>query len=219
MKTRMELKKEEKRKAILDVAEKIIAEKGPYIMTMDEIAKEADVATGTLYLYFKNKNSLCAAVNASLNKEVNVELKKSMDPYETGSEKVRAAGTGIIQFVYKNPQKWKAGTELYQIKFDDSEDPNVQELIKEDDIGIQMIADAYRQAIKEGDLREDIDPIPTAIFIKMALTNAFTPTTEQKLLLELNNINMNQYLSVARDLIIRSTHKTRPEDKSVEKLD
>lgn len=213
----MERKKEEKKNAILDAAEKIIAEKGPYIMTMDEIAREADVATGTLYLYFKNKTSLCAAVNASLNREANAEIKKSMVLYKTGSEKVRAAGTGIIQFVFKYPQKWKAATELYQIKFDDPEDPHVQELIDEDDIGIQMTAEAYKQAIKEGDLREDIDPVPTAIFMNMAFTNAFTPTAEQKMLLERNNISMNHYLEVARDLIIRSTHKVQPEDKNVEK--
>jgi len=219
MSTRMERKKEEKKKAILDAAEKIIAEKGPYIMTMDEIVREADVATGTLYLYFKNKTSLCAAINANLNKEINREVKKSMALYKTGSEKVRAGGTGVIQFVFKNPQKWKVGAELYQIKFDDPEDPNVQELLKEDNIGIQMLADAYRQAIKEGDLREDVDPVPTAMFLKMALANAFTPTSEQKMLLECNNISMNRYLEVARDLIIRSTHKVRPEDKSMEKLD
>jgi len=219
MSKRMNRKKEEKKKAILGAAEKIIAEKGPYTMTMDEIAREADVATGTLYLYFKNKTSLCAAVNASLNREVNAEMKKSMALYETGSEKVRAAGTGIVQFVFKHPQKWNAATELYQIKFDDPKDPNVQELIDEDDIGIQMFADAYRQAIKEGDLREDIDPVPTAIFFKMAFSNAFTPTTEQKLLLKRNNIDMNHYLEVARDLIIRSTHKTRPEDKGPEQLE
>jgi len=215
----MQRKKEEKKNAILLAAEKIIAEKGPHNMTMDEVAKEADMAKGTLYLYFKNKKSICAGVNASLNREVNKEMKKSMALYKTGSEKVRAAGTGLIQFVFKNPQKWKAGTELYQIKFDDPKDPNVEELIKEDDIGIHMIADAYRQAIKEGDLREEIDPIPTAIFMKMALLNAFTPTTEQKMLLEKNDINMNRYLEVARDLIINSTHKTRPEDKSAEKLE
>ena len=216
MSTRMEQKKEKKRKAIIDAAEEIIAEKGPHTMNMDEIARKADVATGTIYLYFKNKTSLCAAVNAGLNKEVNAEIKKSMALYKTGSDKVRAAGTGLIQFVFKNPQMWKAGTELYQIKFDDPEDPNVQELMKEDNIGIQMMADAYQQAIEEGTIRETVDPIPTAIFIKMAFLNALTPTSEQKMQLEFNNITFNHYLGVARDLIIRSTHKTRPEDNSVE---
>ncbi len=65
----MELKKEKKKKAILDAAKKIIAEKGFRAMTMDQVAKEANVAKGTLYIYFKNKDSLCAAVNARLNKE------------------------------------------------------------------------------------------------------------------------------------------------------
>ena len=208
----MQLKKEEKRKAIIDAAEKIIAEKGAHNMTMDEVAKAADVAKGTLYLYFKNKKSLYAGVNASLNKEVTKEIKKSLALYKTGSEKMLAIGPGVIQYVFKNPQKWKAGTELYQIKYDDADDPNVQEMIEEDNKGIQLIVKVYEQAIKEGTIRENIDPVPTAIFLKMALLNAFTPTTEQKLLLEKNNINMTRYLEVSRDLIINSTHKKPPEN-------
>lgn len=60
----------------MDAAEKIIAENGFRALTMDQVAKEADVAKGTVYLYFKNKNSLCAAVNAKLNKELNQIVKR-----------------------------------------------------------------------------------------------------------------------------------------------
>jgi len=209
MTNRMERKKEEKREAILDAAATTIAEKGLKDMTMDDVAQTADLAKGTLYLYFKNKTSLCAAVNANLNKEVNAEMKKSMDSYQTGSEKIRAAGTAVIQIALKNPQKFKAGRELYQMRFDDLKDPNVQQLLHQDDIGIELLADAYRQAMEEGDVREDVDPVPTTIFIKLALVIAFSPTPEQKMLLEHKKISMERYLEVVRDLIFRSTHKVR----------
>lgn len=97
----MERKKEEKRKSMLDAAEKIVAEKGMEKMTMDQVAKEADVAKGTLYLYFKNKESLLAAINAKLNKEANECMKEKMDLYETGSEKVRAMGQAPVEFFYE----------------------------------------------------------------------------------------------------------------------
>jgi AcrR family transcriptional regulator len=208
----MERKKGEKRRAILDAAEKLVAEDGMAGMTMGKVATDADVATGTLYLYFKNKGSLLAAVNARLNQEFNVYLKEKMDQYSTGSEKVRAMGEGTVEFFAANPQKWMAVTELYQMKVQDPEDPHVQEFLKATNEMVQMMADCYRQGIGEGTIRDNLDPVTTAIFNRMAFSNAFTPTTEQKLLLKHNKIDFEHYLQVASELIVRSTHEIIPDD-------
>lgn len=202
----MERKKEEKKEAILDAAEKLIAMHGFRSMTMEQVATKADVAKGTLYLYFKNKNTLYAAVNARIHHKLNETIKNKMESYPTSSEKIIALGTAIIEFSHKNPQKWKAGTELYHIKFKDYDDPNVQDSLNEANNSVHMLADAYHQGIKEGTMYKDLDPIPTAIYNRMALINAFTPTSEQEMLLELNNIGQEHYLSVSWNLINRSTH-------------
>ena len=212
----MKRKKEERREAILDAAEKLIAENGMAGMTMDQVAKEADVAKGTLYLYFKNKNSLCAAVNARINKEANQVIKEKMSLNKTGLDKVKALGAATIEFCLKNTQEWKAITELYQMKVEEPEDPNVQDFIYEVNAMVQMMAKAYRQGINDGTIREDLDPVTTSIFNRMAFSNAITPTTEQKILLELNEISMEHYVGVAGDLINRSTRKTCLEDKKAE---
>ncbi|MDP3487197.1 MAG: TetR/AcrR family transcriptional regulator [Bacillota bacterium] len=47
---------------ILKAALEVIAEKGPHETTIDEIAQRAGVAKGTVYLYFKNKDSLLASL-------------------------------------------------------------------------------------------------------------------------------------------------------------
>lgn len=202
----MERKKEQKRKVILDVTEKLIAEKGISKITMENVAKEADLATGTLYLYFNNKESLFAAVNAQINKEINQAIKQKMDLYQTGSEKVVATGTAIVEFSNSNPQKWKVGTELYHEQYDDTQDPNVQEFLHVVNDMIHMLADAYQQGIGEGTIHADLDPVSAAIFSRMAFVNAFALNSEQKMLLELNNIYQNQYQSFAWGLINRSTH-------------
>jgi AcrR family transcriptional regulator len=208
----MKRKKKEKQNAIVKAAEKIIAEYGMEKMTMDQVAAEADVAKGTIYLYFKNKGSLLAAVNAELNKEANEYMKERMDLCPGGSEKVRAMGQATVEFFMRNPQKWKAITELYQMKVHDPEDPHVQEFMQVTNEMVHMMADAYRQGIKEGTIREDLDPVTTAIYNRMAWGNAFTPTTEQKMLLKWNKISQERYLTVASGLIVRSTHKVLPED-------
>lgn len=51
---RKKREKERRRNTIIDAAEKVIFSKGLDQSTMTEIAQEAELSKGTLYLYFKN---------------------------------------------------------------------------------------------------------------------------------------------------------------------
>lgn len=209
---RMERKKAEKQKNIIDAAEKIVAEKGMSGMTMEQVAITSDVATGTLYRYFKNKGSLLAAVNARINRELNDYIKNKTDLYDTGIEKLEAMADGSIEFIMNDRQKWNAITELYQMKVENPDDPHVKEFLEITNEMIQMMAEAYRLGIQEGTIREDLDPVATAVYHRMVFANVSTPTTEQKMLLEYNKISYERYLSVTGDLISRSTKRIIPKD-------
>lgn len=54
----MAVKTEEKRQRILDAALTVFGEMGYYGSTIPRIADEAGVATGTIYVYFKDKQAL-----------------------------------------------------------------------------------------------------------------------------------------------------------------
>jgi len=54
----MRKKNQNTREKIIEVALKIFAKKGFFKTKVDDIAKAADLAKGTLYLYFKDKESL-----------------------------------------------------------------------------------------------------------------------------------------------------------------
>ena len=49
---------------------RLVEAKGLAGITMSEIAKEANIATGTLYIYFKNKNELINALFTDMQKQV-----------------------------------------------------------------------------------------------------------------------------------------------------
>ncbi len=57
-----ERKKIEKRQRILDAAIKVIAKNGFQGTTVAEVAAEAQVADGTIYLYFQNKDDLLITI-------------------------------------------------------------------------------------------------------------------------------------------------------------
>jgi len=62
IKERKEREKERRRQQIIVAAKRIFSEKGYSRTTMDDIAKEAELSAGTIYLYFKNKDELCATL-------------------------------------------------------------------------------------------------------------------------------------------------------------
>ncbi len=201
MSERMKRKKEERRNEILDVAGEIIAEKGVQGMTMDEVAKKADVATGTLYVYFKNKNSLCAAINVRISKQMRLIMEKKIAACKNACEKIRATIDAVIEFRSSYPDKWSAFKELLLIQFHDSSDENVQNLLNEDKKMLQLMTDNYKQGINEGCIRSDLDILPTIIFMRMALFTALEPIPYAQRMLETGNIDSEHFLGVAMDLM------------------
>src|SRR6266446_3075106 len=67
-------KSEDKRNAILDAATHLFAERGLTAAPTSEISKQAHIAEGTLFTYFKTKNDL---INA-LYREIKLELADAM---------------------------------------------------------------------------------------------------------------------------------------------
>lgn len=197
----MERKKQERRNEILDVAEQIIAMKGIQGMTMDEVAKEADVATGTLYVYFKNKNSLCAAVNLKISKQMRLMMEEKIESCKNACEKIRVTVATVIEFRDNCPDKWNAFKELLLIQFQDFSDDNVQNLLDEDRKMIQLMTDNYKQGINEGCIRSDLDIFPTIIFMRMALFTALEPLPYAQRMLGEGNIDSKHFLKVAEDLM------------------
>jgi len=74
----------EKYQRILDAAVAVFAEKGFFVSRISDIADRADVADGTVYLYFKNKDEiLAAAINTAFDgfmKTARTELAQLVSP-------------------------------------------------------------------------------------------------------------------------------------------
>jgi AcrR family transcriptional regulator len=60
---RKEREKERRRQQIMVAAKRVFSDKGFNRATMEDIAQEAELSPGTLYLYFKNKEELYASLS------------------------------------------------------------------------------------------------------------------------------------------------------------
>jgi len=74
----MRHKNYEKYKKIIDAATKVFAKKGFYNAKVSEIAHEAGIADGTIYIYFKHKDDILISLFEEKMKEVLDNMKKQI---------------------------------------------------------------------------------------------------------------------------------------------
>lgn len=105
---RKEREKKRRRNVIIDAAEKVIFSKGIEQATMQEIADEAELSKGTLYLYFKSKSELYMAIAQRGADNLNRRFAKVFAGDYTGIELIRQIGETYLDFVNENPDYFRA---------------------------------------------------------------------------------------------------------------
>ncbi len=71
---RKEREKERRRQQIIVAAKRVFSEKGFSKSTMEDIATEAELSPGTLYLYFKNKEELYASLSLRILQYLHIRV-------------------------------------------------------------------------------------------------------------------------------------------------
>ena len=82
---RKERERERRRQQIIVAAKRVFSDKGFNKATMEDIASEAELSPGTLYLYFKNKEELYASLSLRILQYLNIRVQhvndeKNLDP-------------------------------------------------------------------------------------------------------------------------------------------
>lgn len=73
--SRKEREREQHRKEIMDAAMRLFAEHGYHSVSMQEIASEAEFATGTLYKFFSSKRELFREIMIGVVEDISSELR------------------------------------------------------------------------------------------------------------------------------------------------
>jgi AcrR family transcriptional regulator len=80
--------KEQRKNDIIDAARKIFSNKGFRAATVEEIAFEAELSPGTLYLYFKNKEELHTTLSIEILKHLADKIQKVVNQDVSVEEKI-----------------------------------------------------------------------------------------------------------------------------------
>jgi TetR/AcrR family fatty acid metabolism transcriptional regulator len=95
--------KEEKRHRILQAAIAVFARKGFFHARISEIAHEAGVADGTIYLYFENKDHLLIAVFEEEMQAIIGRFREALAPVADPAERLRGFVRMHAEMVIENP--------------------------------------------------------------------------------------------------------------------
>jgi AcrR family transcriptional regulator len=89
------------------VAERLFAEHGMEAVTMRELARELGVSAMTPYRYFKDKNSILAAVRANAFNDFAAALEQAACVRGNAAERADAVGQAYLHFAFAKPHAYK----------------------------------------------------------------------------------------------------------------
>ncbi|MGD8749377.1 MAG: TetR/AcrR family transcriptional regulator [Balneolaceae bacterium] len=173
--------KERRRNQIIDAAEKVIFSQGLDQATMDEIAEEAELSKGTLYLYFKNKNELYMAITERGSQILNDRIAKIFSGAHTGLELIRLLGETYLDFVRKNPDYFKAF--MYYESLSDAEELEKSEFAQTCESNrreaLNYMIRALQIGMQDGTIDQSYDPKELAVLL-WSSTRGITTVSHMK---------------------------------------
>ena len=159
---RKEREREQRRNLIIDAAERIFFKKGLENSTMDDVADEAELSKGTLYLYFKSKEDIQLAIAMRGSDILKEMMQKHLSKNKTGYENLLELAEASIDFSGKHKHYYEFFLFLQIARFDQlniDESRIIKYLIEQSPLAI--VLECVKKGIADKSLRTDI---PADIF-------------------------------------------------------
>jgi AcrR family transcriptional regulator len=105
-------KSEDKRNAILDAATRVFAERGLTAAPTSEISKQAGIAEGTLFTYFKTKDDLINALYREIKLEVADAMMSGFPRKKSVRTRLQHVWDSYVNWGVQNPKQRKVLSQL-----------------------------------------------------------------------------------------------------------
>ncbi len=152
---RRQREKEQRRNDIVDAAEKVFFSRGFRDAKVGEIADEAEVSKGTIYIYFGGKEDLYHAIVLRGVSLLSSMFEEAVRSRKSGIERIRAIGLAYIDFFREYPDYFNALIHYEGHRTNKFPDENP----------LRHVAGALESGIEDGTIRGDIDPVRMALLL------------------------------------------------------
>jgi len=153
----------DKQEAILETALRLFTERGFAGTPTSLISKEAGVATGTLFFYFKTKEDLIDTLYRRVKSEAAGAMRRGLDKEKTAKAKLLRIGKNAVEWGIQNPARLKFMEQFAHSPFvsTSAHEEGMSQFI--------FLADLVREGIRDGEIR-DIDPSGLLCMVASALS-------------------------------------------------
>lgn len=164
---RKEREKAKRTETIINAAEEVIIKRGFEAATMDEIAEQAELSKGTLYLYFKNKMALYLAICDRGSAKLNRQLAKVLTMDKPGLELNRLLGETYLNFVKDNPIYFNAFAHYENIQDEEflANSKIAQRCEERAREAMTYITRSLQIGMQDGSINDSYDPQELAVMI------------------------------------------------------
>lgn len=181
-KTREKLRR---RNEIIDAAEQVFFEKGIEQATMDDVAHQAELSKGTLYLYFRNKEELQYAIKMRATIKLKEMFVAAVDQNAPGYRMIEQIGRTFIRFSQEHRQYFESmmefeGRNLDKLNLDDH---YIAEFMEEHS-PMYLFIESVKKGQRDGSIRDDIPPHVIAHNLWGMTTGVLLLVSNQKLVIE-----------------------------------
>jgi len=203
-----DLQQKKRRRQILDASKRLFHQKGFSATTVEDIAQEAELSPGTLYLYFKNKEELYASLSLRIlqylhirvehvNKEEGLDAEQKLDALIEAMYDVYAFDPLILinMFHLQSSETLKNLSEQLM--------GEIEELSRK---SINAIATVFESGIEEG-IFVDRHPVALADIFWSLFSGVILWTTSKKIINEEKDY-LKDTLKIAFEIFSRGLHIT-----------
>jgi AcrR family transcriptional regulator len=203
---RKEREKESRKESIIDAAQKVFFEKGLLLSTMDEIAETAELAKGTLYLYYHSKEDLYLAV-----------MMRGMLIMSSMFEEVIARNLSVVQTMVELTKSYTAFFEQHKNYFRMMNFFNTPQFHKQvseetmrscDEVNQSLwnlVVEIIKQGMTEKNIRTDLNPIEISLIMwSNATTLLMRIDNQHDMFKQKLNIDLNETLRMSNILFLES---------------
>ncbi len=173
---------------------------------MDMIARDVELSKGTIYLYFKNKQSLFYETVIKGMEILRDTFKAAIKKEKTGLDKIK----GLVQAFYEYIQNYK---DYYRLNLT-ARGRRFTNMLQNDKIQntkayialtvelLNLLRKPVKLGIRDGSLRPDLDPLKTIMYIGSAIENAVYISPENEMMLSELKIPKDEFLQHSINILL-----------------
>ncbi|MDD5024705.1 MAG: TetR/AcrR family transcriptional regulator [Methanoregula sp.] len=200
---RKQREKEQRRVEIINAAEKLFFSRGYDSVSVEDIAKEADLSKGTLFVYFINKEDLFFAVVLRGTEILSSMFEESINERGRGNKINRGPSRAYFEFVKKYPDYHRIISYYQSGRFDPEKIAQNETARKIADLRKEiflMLEDAVKNDIGCGTFRTGVKPVEIVVLLTVIAEGIAAMRPDLQEALKIRGVTPDQFLSDVIDL-------------------